>query len=240
MKHFYFPFYPDRFIVGTVGFSPTEVGSYIKLLCYQFDKGSIPYKDVDNIRIITGFDGDLKRVLGKFPGGRNKTMLDVQEYLASKSKKARRSANKRWQCERNTNAMLSKSKSKSKSKLLNINNKSKEKTPAKAGTPQAEFVDNWSKLYQSETGKLFKADQKDYILIAQLLKRFEFPEVLSRAKLLFELCQKRSAWFTKGGMADFTIGKLSSQWNSLIKGVDDGKQAGLSQSEIEKFMHGRK
>lgn len=101
--------------MGTLDMSCSEIGAYIRLLCYQFDKGQIPL-DEDKVRIICRFDGDLKAVLDKFPDGKNNTMLEVQEYLASKSKKARRSANKRWQCERNANGMLYKSKPKPKLK----------------------------------------------------------------------------------------------------------------------------
>ena len=112
--------------------------------------------------------------------------------------------------------------------------------PAKAGTPQAEFVYNWSKLYQSETGKAFKVGGKDFILIAKLLKDFGPTEVYSRARVFFVSCKNKAAWFTKRGMADFTIGKLSSRWNEILEGVDeDGKRSGISESELERFMQGR-
>lgn len=39
---FYFPFYYQRFFSSTQGWTEEQEGSYIRLLSYQFDKGSIP------------------------------------------------------------------------------------------------------------------------------------------------------------------------------------------------------
>lgn len=39
----YFKFYPSDFILGTAFFTVEEVGVYIRLLCYQWDKGALPY-----------------------------------------------------------------------------------------------------------------------------------------------------------------------------------------------------
>ena len=114
-----------------------------------------------------------------------------------------------------------------------------EKAPAKAGTPQAEFIKNWADLYQSKTGQIFKADKKDFILVAGLLKKFSGPVVLDKARLLFEFCNNGGTWFAKS-MADFTIGKLSSRWNEIIEEAkDNGRQAGVSRAEMEDFMAGR-
>lgn len=125
-----------------------------------------------------------------------------------------------------------KGKVKGKVKLLEI--------PAKAGTPQAEFVDNWKALYKFKTGHDYKANQKDFVLIAGLLKKYSAAIVLEKAKLLFQLCNNGGAWFAKS-MADFTIGNLSSHWNSIIEEVKDhGRQAGVSKSEIKEFMADRK
>lgn len=226
-----------------------EKGAYIQLLCYQWDNNLIPQEKPKLCRIcgVNG-DFDFSEILLKFPNGKNPTMEEIKLKTLEKSKQAKVSARRsvesrqRTLNERSTNVKtdveLSKSKSKSKDKSKD---KDKAKLPAKAGTPQAEFVKNWSDLYQSETGKPFKADTKDFILVANLLTRFGEAEVFSRAKILFAACRDRSAWFAKGGMADFTIGKLSSHWNSLIKEVlESGKQAGVSRSELDEFMSGRK
>lgn len=40
-----FQFYPQDFLVGTADMTAEEVGGYIRLLCYQWAKGSIPNDD---------------------------------------------------------------------------------------------------------------------------------------------------------------------------------------------------
>jgi hypothetical protein len=107
-------------------------------------------------------------------------------------------------------------------------------------TPQAEFIESWKGVYKAKTGHEYKATTKDYVLVASLLKKFPFDEVVSKSKLLGEFCDRRSAWFTKGGMADFTIGKLSGRWNELIEGGDNnGKRVGISKEEFDSFVSGR-
>jgi hypothetical protein len=124
----------------------------------------------------------------------------------------------------------------SKDKISKVNSD----TPACAGTPQAEFVDNWKALYKAKTGKEYKASQKDYVLAANLLKDFSQDEILEKIKILFELCNSKGVWFAKS-MADFTIGKLSSRWNEILEEIkDNGRQAGVSKSEFESFVAGRK
>lgn len=113
--------------------------------------------------------------------------------------------------------------------------------PANAGTPQAVFVKNWSDLYQSETGHPYKTGREDFILAAKLLKDFGEAEVLFRARIFFKVCRDKSAWFAKtAGMGAFTIKNFSHKWNELTEGGEYGRQAGVSRSEIEEFLAGRK
>jgi hypothetical protein len=95
----------------------------------------------------------------------------------------------------------------------------KDVDPGSPKTPQAEFVENWAGLYENETGRPYKADRKDFIVAAKLIGEFGMGETTLRAKLLFQACKDRAAWFTKGGMADFTIGKLSARFNEIIPGA---------------------
>lgn len=88
--------------------------------------------------------------------------------------------------------------------------------------PQAVFIEKFSELYNHETSQKYKHDKKDFVLVAKLIKEYGAGPVNDKAKILFSFCKAKSEWFTKGGMADFTIGKLSSQWNSLIKKTSHG------------------
>lgn len=85
------------------------------------------------------------------------------------------------------------------------------------------FLKNWAELYKSMCGQEYKIDYgKDNGIVKSLIDRFGYEQVLNKAKLLFKMCQNRAIWFTKGGIADFTIGKLSSQWNSILESNKGG------------------
>lgn len=97
-------------------------------------------------------------------------------------------------------------------------------------TPQADFILKWESLYNEVSGHKYKADKKDYVLVAGLLKKFSADEVLVKAKILFNACQNGGKlWFAKG-IGDFTISKLSSKWNEIIERKDN------DQVEMEKFL----
>lgn len=98
-------------------------------------------------------------------------------------------------------------------------------------TPQADFVLAWGQLYESETKEKFKADRKDFVLVANLLKKYSYDDLIKKAKLLFMACKTKNLWFTKGGIADFNIGKLSSKWNELIESNVGGNHGGASKYE---------
>jgi len=50
-----FPFYAQDFIMGTIHMEFDDMGRYIKLLAYQWDKGNIPKK---RLGLLVGFDWD--------------------------------------------------------------------------------------------------------------------------------------------------------------------------------------
>lgn len=236
-KHFYFPFYPDIFIRGTLTMSCEEKGAYIQLLCYQWDNGSIPNDQLKLSRICGVEESfDFGEIFKKFPNGKNPKMIEVMKKTEEKSEKAKKSIEARYENnmnetrtkhERNTNVILSKVKSKYK-----VKDKVRKDTPAKAGTPQAAFVDNWQSLYKAKTGQDYKADRKDYILIANLLKKYPPDAVFNKAKILFSLCEGGKTYFAKS-MADFTIGKLSNKWNEILPHKDKSEKL---QDDIQKAV----
>ena len=60
-----FQFYADDFLAGTLELSQAEVGSYIRLLCHQWNRGSIPVEPEKQQRLAGGPVSD--DVLAKFP-----------------------------------------------------------------------------------------------------------------------------------------------------------------------------
>ena len=98
MKPPAFQFYPDDFIGGTCDLSAEEVGAYIRLLCYQWSRGSIP-DDAAKLARIAGVNV-THDTLQKFPDGKN-ARLEFErqkqaEYRAMQSAKGQASAKARF------------------------------------------------------------------------------------------------------------------------------------------------
>lgn len=83
-------------------------------------------------------------------------------------------------------------------------------------SPQAEFIERFKASYEAMTGEKFKADKHHFIIAAKLIKDHGYDAAVLKAKTLGTLCRDQSTWFTKGGWGDYTIEKLSSQWNSIL------------------------
>lgn len=69
MKPPAFRFYVDNFIEGTVEMTDSEVGLYMRLLCAQWSKGSLPNDDSELLRFSRGSTTalpDLNRIKKKF------------------------------------------------------------------------------------------------------------------------------------------------------------------------------
>lgn len=81
---------------------------------------------------------------------------------------------------------------------------------------QTEFVEKFRKTYEQASGQPFKMDKKHFIIAANLIKSHGLEAVEQKAAILSVMCRDKTVWFTKDGWADFTIEKLSSQWNSII------------------------
>lgn len=98
-----FQFYADDFLAGTLEMTPAEVGTYIRLLCYQWSNSSIPH-DPRKLKLIAG--GTVtESVLAKFrPAGEGRLANErlervrkaQQSFSESKSSAGRKGAAKRW------------------------------------------------------------------------------------------------------------------------------------------------
>ena len=95
-------------------------------------------------------------------------------------------------------------------------------------SPQTEFVERFKTSYEKMTGQPFKLKKEYFVIAAKLLKDYGQEAVFSKVKILGLMCRDRSAWFTKGGWADFSIDKLSSKWNEIIP---DGIQENAEDKE---------
>jgi len=98
MKPPAFQFYADDFLGGTVDLSAEDVGAYIRLICFQWNRGELP-KDSTAIDRVAGCKVS-DHVLAKFPSGKNKRLEAERQkqadYRLKQSANGRASAQARF------------------------------------------------------------------------------------------------------------------------------------------------
>jgi uncharacterized protein YdaU (DUF1376 family) len=100
-----FDFFPDDFIAGTYHLPADAVGIYVRLLCYQWNNGSIP-SDENELARVAGVDADAMRthmrtVMLKFmPDGcggfKNARLERERDRKLSVIEKSKSAADSRW------------------------------------------------------------------------------------------------------------------------------------------------
>ena len=100
-----FDFFPDDFIAGTYHLPAEAVGIYVRLLCYQWNNGSIP-SDENELARVAGVDADAMRthmrtVMLKFApdacGGLKNARLERERgHKLSVIEKSKSAADSRW------------------------------------------------------------------------------------------------------------------------------------------------
>jgi len=96
-KH-WFPFYYEKFLLGTYGMSDKEVGGYIRLLIQQWDKGGIEENNPDLNKYSKVFKKFSKKEDGLYYNDKLEDVRAEQEEIRLKaSKKGKNGALVRWQ-----------------------------------------------------------------------------------------------------------------------------------------------
>jgi uncharacterized protein YdaU (DUF1376 family) len=100
----WFPFYWQKFIIGTFKMKPDEIGGYVLLLIHEWDKGFLPTEneELQNISMLSG--KKLEKVLQKFKNidGRfyNDTLeiirIEQGEKMEKSSDRGKKGAKVRW------------------------------------------------------------------------------------------------------------------------------------------------
>jgi len=114
-----FDFFPDDFIAGTYHLPAEAVGIYVRLLCYQWNNGSIP-SDENELARVAGVDADAMRthmrtVMLKFipdecGGLKNSRLEREREHKLSVIEKSKSAADSRWTKEKARKAAQAASK----------------------------------------------------------------------------------------------------------------------------------
>lgn len=106
-----FQFYPQDFLVGCADMSAEEVGGYIRLLCYQWTKGSLPNNNKKLMQMSGVFTvQELDSIKQKFKCNEqgnlvNLKMESVRYAQDEYREKQRVKANKRWESQGNATAL---------------------------------------------------------------------------------------------------------------------------------------
>lgn len=85
-----------------------------------------------------------------------------------------------------------------------------------------DYMDRFKVFYEAraknEKGEpmKFKQDRHHFVIAQKLIKGFGVEALIEKTRMLAHMCEQRSTWFTKGGWGDFSIEKISKQWNAII------------------------
>lgn len=150
-----FQFYAGDFLVGTMGMADDEVGIYIKMLAFQWERGSLPNcpktirkminsKRIPNENVLEKFqvcdDGTLKN--GRLEAEREKQQSFRESRIAN--------ANKRWEKECTSNARASRSTCKNDALQSSSSSSSSELPP----NPQGGFDLEIEKAEKPDTERI--------------------------------------------------------------------------------------
>jgi uncharacterized protein YdaU (DUF1376 family) len=108
----WFPLYWQRFKIGTFEMKADEVGAYILLLIYEWDKGFLPEDRQELLKISKVSDKKLEKVLKKFQLIENKYFNETLEVIrieqsekhAKNSERGQKGAKVKWENFRKNNA----------------------------------------------------------------------------------------------------------------------------------------
>ena len=118
------------------------------------------------------------------------------------------------------------------------------KPSVKPKSPHVDYVDRFKVFYEAraknENGEpmKFKQDRHHFVIAQKLIKEFGLDALVTKTRILARLCDERAVWFTKGGWGDFSIEKISKQWNGILgEAMPDPKaelQDGLRKAREER------
>lgn len=227
-------FYTSDFLTGTILMNYEQKGKYITLLCIQHQHGII---DKNSFDLIVGNDFMIKsKFLENTSGFYNQRMLEEankrREYCQS------RSANKLGK-----GGKHKKNISKTYDKHMENENEdedingigiinattTKSIVSKKTNAPQQEVYEIFATKYLEMSKQIYKPDKKDFICLADLIKKTSKEQVIQKIEIFEKACkisavsEKSQAifWFTKEGISCFTIGNFIKNYNSITPFLTD-------------------
>lgn len=90
------------------------------------------------------------------------------------------------------------------------------KTEKSIGEIKDEIYKIFSGIYKKHTGNEYLAKSHEFVNLVKAIKMFGEETIVNKIYLFEAMCVNKNAYFTKRGFADFTLGKLVSQWNEIV------------------------
>lgn len=91
---------------------------------------------------------------------------------------------------------------------------------SKKKSPQAVMCDYFKGKYKANTGLEYLTNNEDFVILADLIKKYGTEQVKQRIDWLEISCLNAVFWFAKS-INDFTIGTLRKHWNKILKPITE-------------------
>lgn len=95
-----------------------------------------------------------------------------------------------------------------------------------------EIYELFKSIYKKHTGNDYMPKKHEFVHLTSIVKQFNKEIIINKVYLFEAMCKNKVNYFTKRGFADFTLGKLVSQWNEIV--VD--KKETTEDKEIENIF----
>lgn len=171
-------------------------------------------------------------------------LLDIQNFIGKSSTEADRQRHyydkitndKKKLCKKSCKKSYSKPTPEIELKIetekeidLEIEKDNKQIVAKKPATllPQQEVYEIFAKKYLEMSKQIYKPDKKDFICLADLIKKTSKEQVIQKIEIFERACkvsavsEKPIFWFTKDGFSCFTIGNFIKNYNSITPFLTD-------------------
>jgi uncharacterized protein YdaU (DUF1376 family) len=250
----WFPFYPGDFARDTMHLTAEETGVYLRLLCHQWVKGSIPEDPARLQRITQANQETIDLVVEEyFPGHRNRRLEEERSRALEKREKARQSALKRWgtdqedtpghQEDQDANALRPQSEGTSERNASTTTTTTTSRKPATSSSHSSrpaklvsdEMWERFKAIYPDRNGNQYWAKARDKA--EQLLRAgVDWADIMAgarRYRAQLEATGRIGTEFVK--QAQFWLTPKEQLWTEEypIPGVQPGKRQASITSAVE-------
>lgn len=109
--------------------------------------------------------------------------------------------------------------------------------------PQQEICEIFSQKYTAMSKQKYKLDTKEFIIIADLIKKVDKEEVIQKIEIFERACkvsavsEKYIWWFVKDGISAFTIGNFVANYNKIMPFLTDKEKEERRWVELDRIRH---